>query len=103
MDPAYLPPGATAALDRTRFYFSIVPRFTHFEEVATFEGGQTQNGGFHPGLDYDEEILQVLAGFHIARRSFAAHFTYCYFPDEVLNTSSESRLSWTNFSFEFRF
>lgn len=102
MDPAYLRPGDTAALDRTRFYFSLVPRFTYFEEITTLEGGNTDNGGFHPGLDYEDTVFQALFGFHIARRNFAFHLTYYFYPDEVLNTPTDSSLEWANFTFEFR-
>ena len=102
MDPAYLPPGDAGSLDRTRFYFSRVPRFTYFEEIATLEGGETENGGFHPGVDYDDTMFQALFGFHIARRSFAAHLTFYHFPDDVIDVPTDSSFSWANLSFEFR-
>lgn len=103
LDPAYVPPGEEPELDRTRFYFSLVPRFTYFDEVITLEGGETENGGFHPGLDYEQEVFQTLFGFHIARKSFAFHLTAYYYPDEVLNTPTDSSLDWVNLSFEWRF
>lgn len=103
LDPTYVPPGESMELRRTRFYFSLVPRFTYFEEIATLEGGTTDNGGFHPGVDYESEVFQVLFGFHIARRTFAFHLTAYYFPDEVLNTPTDSSLDWVNLSFEWRF
>ncbi len=103
MDPAYLASEGESALDRTRVYFSLVPRFTYFEEITTLEGGDTDNGGFHPGVDYDDTVFQVLFGFHIARRSFAAHLTFYHFPDDVIDVPTDSSLSWANLSLEFRF
>ncbi len=69
MDPAYLPPGGTA-LDRTRFYSSIVPRFTFFEKMTTLEGGQTENGGFQPGQPL---ILVQVLGDRPSWRTGIAH------------------------------
>jgi hypothetical protein len=103
IDPAYVPPGEEPALDRTRFYFSLVPRYVYFEEITTLEGGETENGGFHPGIDYDSSVGQILAGFHIARKKFAAHLTLYYFPDDVIDTPTESSFDWVNISLEWRF
>jgi hypothetical protein len=102
LDPAYIPAGDTTALDRTRVYFSLVPRFTYFEEITTLEGGETENGGFHPGIEYDDTVFQMLFGFHIARHRFAVHLTGYYFPSDVIDLAGETSFDWVNLSFEWR-
>jgi len=101
MDPGYLPPGETVSLNRPRFYFSIVPRYTYFGKIRTLEGGDTRNGGFHPGIDYDDTTLQMLFGFHIAYKGLVAHVTYYHFPDIPIDVPSETGFDWVNFSFEW--
>ena len=102
MDPAYVPAGETVIVDKTRYYFSLVPRFTYFEEIATLEGGDTDNGGFHPGVEYDDSVTQVLFGFHIGRPKFSFHLTYYFFPDDIAELAGDTSYDWVNLSFEWR-
>ena len=70
---------------------------------ATLEGGDTTNGGYHPGIDYETTPLEVVFGLHLARARFAAHLTHYWYRDSVLGPSSNATLDWTNFSLQYRF
>jgi hypothetical protein len=99
MEPS---PGAPS--DHWDFYFSIVPRYTYYDAIATMDGGDTYNGGFHPGVDYDKNVFQTLFGLHVGKKRFSAHITYYYFPSaELINVPTETSLSWANVSLEYRF
>ena len=98
MEPSMGPPG-----DHWHVNFSIVPRYTYYDAIATMDGGDTSNGGFHPGVDYDKNVFQTLFGLHVGKKRFSAHITYYYFPSaELTNVPTETSLSWANLSVEYR-
>jgi hypothetical protein len=103
LDPEYVVPGGDPSPTTPRFYVSATPRITYFEKFRLLEGGTTQNGGFHPGIDYDTAVLELLYGFHLAYRDFAVHMTYYHFPDDPIDVSTRTSFDWVNLSFEWRF
>ena len=48
---------------------------------APFEGGATDNGGFHPRLASVPDDEQLLFGIHVDKVPLAFHLTYHRFPD----------------------
>jgi hypothetical protein len=89
--------------DRWSFHISVIPRLVYFDHVATLEGGDTENGGFHPGIDYESTPFQVLFGLHLARARFSVHLTYYSYRNQVLQTPTQASLDWANLSLEYRF
>ena len=79
--------------------------------IWLLEPGDTVNGNRHPGLDYDETAFQALLGIHVARKRFALHLTYYYYPSEIAKPvvppppgteSTGTSLEWVNVSLEYR-
>ena len=90
-------------------YFSLVPRFVYIADTWFFEPGDTVNGNRHPGVNYDDTVFQALVGIHLARKRFALHLTYFYFPSEIsepvvpqAKNPTESTQAWANISLEYR-
>jgi lipid A 3-O-deacylase len=98
-----LDPSPSVPPDKWGIYFSLVPRYTYWAHIRTLEGGDTDNGGYHPGIDYDETVFQTLIGLHFTKKRFSFHITYFYFPTKPLNTLTASSTDWANFSIEYRF
>jgi hypothetical protein len=65
-------------------------------------GGDTANGGHHPGVDYERTPLELLAGFHLAKGRFSTHLMYHYFPGSLLDTPDNASVDWINLSLEWR-
>jgi hypothetical protein len=103
LDPVYLPPSEPATVQRSwRPYFNVVGRLRSVDKFAPFEGGDTQNGGFHPEIDASSAgSEQVVLGMHFAKIPLAFHLTYYRYLDE--NDITGTELDWVNFSFERRF
>ena len=105
------PPGRGVMLDaspclqpkRWAFYVSVVPRVVYFEHVATLDGGDTANGGHHPGIDFERTHFEVLIGLHLTRGKFVLHVTHYLFRGDVFGTSTTATLDWTNLSVQYRF
>ena len=88
--------------ERWAFYVSVVPRMVYFDHVAPLEGGDTSNGGHHPGVDYEKTPFEVLFGLHLMRGRFAMHLTHYWFRGSFF-ASSRATLDWTNVSLQYRF
>ena len=102
LDPVYIV--ATGELPseakRWRAYFTVMGRFGYITYLAPAEGGETENGGFHPKLRPYPGRYQALVGFHLARIPFALHMTYYHYFAQGSRASSGD---WVNLSFEYRF
>ncbi|HKQ98163.1 MAG TPA: lipid A-modifier LpxR family protein [Candidatus Polarisedimenticolia bacterium] len=103
LDPIYVDPaGPRPARNRWRSYFTLVGRAVYLEHFAPADGGETVNGGTHPGLDTEPGQFQALLGYHLGGVPFSFHLTgYHYFAqaESGINGSSD----WVNLSFEYRF
>jgi hypothetical protein len=84
-----------------RAYFTVMGRFLYIAHFAPAEGGETENGGFHPKLRPYPGRYQALVGLHIARVPFAFHITYYHYFAQLSSEASSS--DWINLSFEYRF
>lgn len=89
--------------DSWQVSFSLVPRYVYFADIATLDGGDTANGMYHPGVDYEDTTLQVIYGLHVQRGRFSAHLCYFYYPDDVVLTPTDTTLEWANLSIGYRF
>lgn len=102
LDPLY--PGRDLAPNRKwRAYGSVVVRSSYFVHLAPAEGGRTQNGGYHPGLDLNRGQPELLVGLHLGRAPVALHATYYRYllgPEQI---GRETSLDWANVSLEIRF
>jgi hypothetical protein len=103
LDPLYVDPGAAVGERSWRPYFSVVARTRALDRFAGVEGGRTDNGGFHPGLESAPGDEQLLVGVHVARGFLGFHLTYFrFFGDEPLAAATGGELDWVNLSFERR-
>jgi hypothetical protein len=104
LDPVYVKPGtAPAGLDGFRAYASIVVRATAIDHVIVRDGGDTENGGYHPGFEANEDEPELLVGLHAARRGYAVHVTYYRFIGSREEFGPGSTTDWVNISLERRF
>jgi outer membrane protein LpxR len=104
MDPVYVTPGVPFPADfgHWRTYFNVVARAAHIEHFEPAEGGETVNGGEHPGLPEIPGKYMGLLGIHVAKVRGGFHLTYYRYFDTVEGGSGGS-LDWINLSFEYRF
>jgi outer membrane protein LpxR len=103
LDPVYFDPvGPRPVVSPWRSYFTLVGRATYYNYLAPAEGGETVNGGEHPGFDTKPGRLQALVGYHLARVPFAFHLTYFRYFNQA-DTGVDSAIDWINLSFEYRF
>jgi len=84
------------------FYFSLVARGSAIGYSELFEGGDTKNGGNHPGVDYNNFMYQFMPGAHLGYNQFMFHLTYYHFPQKVFSGDLPSTMDWFNFSLEYR-
>ncbi|MBZ0111446.1 MAG: lipid A deacylase LpxR family protein [Thermoanaerobaculia bacterium] len=105
LDPVYADrEGRTDRPERRRFYASVAVRARAWDRLAPAEGGRTENGGIHPGVDGNLNDPVILVGFHVARIPFAFNATYFRYVDEAQSGNRASAtLDWMNLSFEVRF
>jgi hypothetical protein len=103
LDPIYVDPKASLPdVNPWRNYFTLVARAVYITYLAPAEGGDTVNGGEHPGIDPYPGRYQALIGYHLARIPFGFHLTYYrYFAQDQIGFEATS--DWVNFSFEYRF
>ena len=103
LDPLYHPVGAPATPKGAwRGYLSVVVRGIAMDEVVVRDGGPTENGLHHPGLDGGDTFSEALVGLHVGKSNYAFHLTYFRLlsgEEEGLHSDSD----WLNFSFERRF
>lgn len=103
LDPVYFDPEQPLIdLYRWRIYFNVVGRYNWITYLVAADGGPTENGGDHPGLDSYPGKEEALLGLHLIRVPFGFHLTYYRYLDP-LPTGIEGTLDWVNFSFEYRF
>jgi hypothetical protein len=105
LDPVYIDPREQEVVQRRwRFYFNVVARLRSVDEFAATEGGDTQNGGFHPRLVATPGDQQMIVGLHVAKIPLGFHLTYYrYLDDKKVARAIPSELDWVNLSFERRF
>jgi hypothetical protein len=104
LDPMYVDPLAAMPERTWRPYFSVVARVRSVREFAPFEGGATDNGGFHPRFASVPGDRQLLFGIHVDKVPLAFHLNYYFFLDEEhFSAVTGGELDWVNFSFERRF
>jgi len=104
LDPVYaLPDASPGESCGWRSYASVVVRTTYFEHLAPAEGGRTENGGFHPGVDANQGQPEVLIGLHVGRAPAALHLTYYRYLFGRQEIGTASSLDWMNLSLEMRF
>jgi len=104
------PPGRGVIMDASPFapmkgaslYFSFVAKASAIGYTELFEGGGTQNGGYHPGVDYNNFPYQFMPGAHLAYRRFTFNLTYYRFPKKVFSEDLASTMDWVNISLEYR-
>ena len=103
-DPVYVTPGRDVPTDfeHWRTYFNVVARAAHIEYFNPLEGGETVNGGTHPGIDEVPGEKMALLGIHFAKVRGGFHLTYYRYFEKVGGESGET-LDWINLSFEYRF
>lgn len=102
LDPLYAG-GDPAVSRRWRGYASVVLRSGYFSYFAPAEGGRTENGGYHPGIDIDHSQPELLIGLHAGRSPVAFHLTYYRYLLGSNQIGKESALDWANVSLELRF
>lgn len=104
LDPVYVDPtNARVALDGWRAYAPVVLRATAIDEVIVRDGGRTENGGYHPGFEANEDEPELLVGLHAGRGGYAAHVTYYRFIGSRADEGPGSKTDWVNLTFERRF
>ena len=104
LDPVYVAPGSALRERSWRPHFSVVARVRSLDRFAPLEGGATDNGGFHPGLESAPGDEQLLFGIHVTKVPLAFHVTYYRFLDkEHFSEATGGTLDWVNLSFERRF
>jgi hypothetical protein len=86
-----------------RGYVSVIVRGTYFSYLAPAEGGETENGGYHPGIDIDKSQPELLIGLHTGRAPVALHVTYYHYLSGTDQIGEETSLDWANISLEIRF
>ena len=96
LDPIYGDPGRV-----WQVYFTLVGRAAYITYLAPAEGGETENGGFHPALRPYPGRFQGVAAFHLVRVPFGVHVTYTHDFEQpsVIEESSD----WISLGFEYRF
>jgi hypothetical protein len=102
LDPLY-PGDEPWERRRWRGYASVVLRTGYFSYLAPAEGGETENGGYHPGVDIDRSQPELLIGLHTGRAPVALHFTYYRYLRGSDQVGGDTSLDWANISLEFRF
>ena len=83
--------------------FALVPRYVYFADVATLDGGSTADGRYHPGIEYESSVLQLVSEIRVQRGRLSvilAHFNY---EDDIILTSKGTTLEWSNLSVGFSF
>ena len=104
LDPIYSDPQRVEPVRRSwRPYFNVVARVRSVDEFVAAEGGDTENGGFHPPLVSTPGDRQVILGVHVAKIPLAFHVTYYRYVDHRVMGPIPSTLDWVNLSFERRF
>jgi hypothetical protein len=103
-DPVYFDPTAPlpSNLKGWRVYFTVVGRLVWIDRLAPAEGGDTVNGGTHPGVADIPGSQQLLVGLHFGRLPVNFHLTYYRYFDEP-NIAGDASTDWTNFTLEYRF
>ena len=84
-------------------FVSAMARMSYIAHAALIEGGETANGGYHPGVDYEKTPFEVLIGVHLAKGRFSRHLMYHYFPGGLFDTPDGASVDWINLSLEWRF
>lgn len=104
LDPWYSPrdqpPGRSISW---RSYASVVLRGTYYSTQALADGGRTENGGHHPGLDSNFGQPELILGLHGGRAPWAVHLSYYRYLRGAEGIGLSSKLDWMNLSFEIRF
>ncbi len=104
LDPTYVEPLAALPERTWRPHFSVAARVRSVRRFAPFEGGATDNGGFHPRIASVPGDRQLLFGIHVDKVPLAFHLNYYFFlDDEHFSAATGGELDWVNFSFERRF
>ena len=104
LDPVYLEPEKPLPdLRRWRAYLNVVTRGMWIGRFAPLEGGETENGGFHPGLDLESGSFRVLFGAHVVKLPIGVHLTYYRYFDDSPQGTTGGDLDWINLAFEARF
>jgi hypothetical protein len=104
LDPTYADPLAALPQRTWRPHFSVAARARTVGRFAPFEGGETDNGGFHPGLESVPGDRQLLFGIHVDKVPLAFHLNYYFFLDgDHFSAATGGELDWVTFSFERRF
>jgi hypothetical protein len=104
LDPVY-EPGDMSADESTcwRAYVSFVARASYYADHLFADGGLTESGGYHPGLDPNVGQSELIVGLHVRRAPWAVHLSYYRFflgPEDV---GLSSNLDWMNLSLEVQF
>lgn len=105
LDPVHLDELSSAAAPDRSFhgYASVVLRAAEYGELAPADGGRTQNGGWHPGVETAAGNPQLIVGLHGARLPVAVHVNYYRYLSRPDGVDERRALDWINFSFEWRF
>ncbi|MGH9868032.1 MAG: lipid A deacylase LpxR family protein [Candidatus Polarisedimenticolia bacterium] len=104
LDPVYLDPVKPLPnLRGPHIYFTLVTRGVWLARFAPAEGGETENGSFHPSVNPVPGNLQVLVGLHIAGIRGGFHITSYRYIDESRKVGVRGDLNWISLSFEVRF
>ena len=102
LDPVY-PWSDPESNRRWRGYASVVVRANYFSYLAPAEGGDTENGGYHPGVDISHGQPELLIGLHTGRAPVSLHLTYYRYLSGTYQIGQETSLDWVNISLEIRF
>ncbi len=87
------PPG------KSQFYFSLVARGSALAYTVLLDGNTFTDSH---SVEYDPYSVQLIFGTHFVRGAFGAHFTL-YLSSNPVEESTNSDLSWGNFSVDYRF
>lgn len=101
IDPL-LPPARKPAL-RWQVYFSATLMATHLFHHDIGEGGPTENGLWHPELEYANPQYEMMVGLHMKRGRHSLHFVHHEYLGDRADLARGSKPDWAGITVDIRF
>ena len=83
--------------DAWRIYGTLIGRGTAVAYTALLDGNLNEDSH---SVEYDPSLAQLVAGLHVERGGWAAHFTM-FLSEDPKEENAKSDLTWGNLSFEW--